>query len=281
MSSKNCIILQSCQSQQPVYTRSVNSEPIDEPFWTSLLDTVVKITDPANFPDIYYYVISVCISNNPSPDVGCLECFNNTEEFSGLALEYVEPTGLTECSTEEAFVLLNCKAGPNVFTQAMSPEAIVQSETTAWVTSSDLSLYVGSVVNIAEYPGNCYKVLGPYLAQTGCPCSYYTITDAFKDCECCLPPVPEVFVRTQQKPVKNFTRTTETACEIRTIEKFAVNYYNYFKQLKYGLQNCCGEHDLDKLWMEMQMVTYNRMQNGECTAPTEVIPVECPISPLA
>jgi hypothetical protein len=281
MSAKNCIILQSCKTNNYVFTRSVDSQPANEPFWTGLLNTVVQITDPANFPDIYYFVIEICSSNSVDPASECLACFNNTPYADGVALEYVIPTGLTECPNVDAYVLLNCKAGPNVFTLAMTPEEIAQSPETALVTSSDLSLYVGSVVNIEEYPGNCYQVLGPYGTQTGCPCPYYTITNAFKDCECCLPPVPEVFVRTTQKPFKNFTRITETECEIRTIEKFAVNYYNYFRQLKYGLQNCCGDHDLDKLWMDMQMVTFNRMQNGTCTVPTEEVVVSCPISPLA
>jgi len=280
MSAKNCIILQSCATGNLAYTRSVASEPLSEPFWTGLLNTVVQITDPANFPDIYYLVVEICPTNG-IPNTECLECFTSTPEASGLPLEYVTPTGLTECVTENAYVLLNCKAASNVFTQAMSPDQIVQSETTAWVTSSDLALYVGSVVNIAEYPDQCYQVLGPYTTQTGCPCNYYTVTNAFKDCECCLPPVPEVFVRTTQKPAKDFTRTVETECEIRTIEKFATNYYNYFKQLKYGLQNCCGDHDMDKLWMEMQMVKFNMMKNGTC-APvvTETAP-DCSISPLA
>jgi hypothetical protein len=281
MSAKNCVILESCSTSTPAYTRSVPSEPPTEPFWTGLIGTIVKITDPANFPEVYYRVLDVCFTNNPAPDVNCLACFNNTASAPGLALEYVEPTELTECPTEEAFVLLNCNASPSVFTQAMSPDEIIQSATTALVTSSDLTLYVGSVVNIEEYPGNCYQVLGPYTSQTGCPCSYYTVTNAFKDCECCLPPVPEVFVRTTQKPFKDFTRITETECELRTIEKFTVNYYNYFRQLKYGLQNCCGDHDMDKLWMEMQMVTYNRMKNGTCTPPADATEVDCPISPLA
>jgi photosystem II stability/assembly factor-like uncharacterized protein len=94
------------------------------------------------------------------------------------------------------------------------------------------------------------------------------VTGKFLDCSCCNGPAPEpepVFVRTTQKPVKDFTRITESECQVKTIEKFAVNYYNYFRELKYGFQNCCGDHDLDKLWMEMQMVTFSKMQNGTCT----------------
>lgn len=278
MFSEGCVTLQSCQTQEFKYIKTGFSNSIQDRFWANNVGAIVQITEPANFPDIFYTIVSHCVSSEILPDTDCAECFRVGVT---LNLAYVTLTEYDDCPTVTAYVLLNCKADPNVFTLAMTPEEIIQSPETALVTSSDLSLYVGSVVNIEEHPGNCYQVLGPYGAQTGCPCNYYTVTNAFKDCECCLPPVPEVFVRTTQKPFKNFTRITETECEIRTIEKFAVNYYNYFRQLKYGLQNCCGDHDLDKLWMDMQMVTFNRMQNGTCTTPTEEVVANCPISPLA
>jgi hypothetical protein len=287
MSNKNCVILQSCSNDEFAYTRSVSSEdPYTEPFWTALIGTVVQITDPANFPDIYYTVVSVCFNDDPDPVANCLECMSATiippgGSFFSLPLEYVVPTNSEDCPVVDAYVLLNCLANPSVFTDGGPLDELVQSSNTVLVTSSDLALYVGSVVNLEEYPGNCYQVLGPYTTDTGCPCDYYVVTNAFKDCECCLPPVPEVFVRTTPKPFKNFTRITETECEIRTIEKFTVNYYNYFRELKYGLQACCGDHDLDKLWMDMQMVIYNRLKNGTCEPPAEDVVEECPVSPLA
>ena len=274
MISYSCITLQSCQTQELVYVSTFTNSDVNL-FFIAELGNVVQITDPANFPDINYSVESICTSFESTPGSACETCFKNAVS---VGIEYLVATGLTECPSTTGYVLVNCNAG-NIVIEA--PADLVQSPSTVLVTSSDLALYVGSVVNIAEYPGNCYTVLGPYTEDTGCPCEYYTVTDAHKDCECCIPPVPEVFVRTTQKPVKDFTRTTETECEIRTIEKFAVNYYNYFRQLKYGLQDCCGHTDMDKLWMEMQMVIFNRMQNGTCAPPTEEIPVACPISPLA
>jgi hypothetical protein len=262
MSSKSCIILQSCKTNEYTFTRSVNSQDASEPFWTGLLNTVVQITEPANFPDMYYIVVEICYSNQ-APNSECLDCKNSTVEADGVPLEYVIPTGLTECPTGDAYVLVNCLANPSVFTQGMTPEEIVQSPTTALVTSSDLSFYVGSVVNIEEFPGNCYTVYGPYGTQTGCPCPYYTVTKTHPDCECCLVPEPKPWIRSIQEPVKDHTIVTVSDCDIQINKKFAENYYKLFKGLNYGIENCCNGIDYDTLWMQKEMSDYSMMKNPD------------------
>jgi len=286
MATKNCIILQSCSTQEFAYTRSTASEnTVTEPFWSALLGTVVQITDPANFPDIYYTVVDICFSTDVSPGVDCLECMSSTYTsgvYFSLPLEYVTPTDLEDCPVSNAFVLLNCSADPSVFNDELPLDEIVQSPDTVLITSSDLALYVGSVVNISEYPGNCYEVLGPYSGVGFCPCDYYTVTNAFKDCECCTPPPDDPtcceIPKSTQKPVKIFYRVTDTECEIRDITRFAENYYRLYTSLYHGIKNCCGDLDLDKIWLKHELSSYNKINpTGFCTPPVDIVcPEPCP-----
>ena len=287
MATKNCIILQSCSTQEFAYTRSVASQDVvTEPFWTGLLGTVVQITDPANFPDIYYTVVSICFTNDPDPTVNCIECNSVTETSPGvylsLPLEYVTPTDSEDCPVTDAFVLLNCSADPSVFNDELPLDEIVQSPETVLVTSSDLTLYVGSVVNVSEYPGNCYEVLGPYSGVGFCPCDYYTVTNAFKDCECCTPapddPTCCEIPKSIQKPVKVFYRVTETNCEIKDTIQFAQAYYRLYTGLHYGIKNCCDHLDLDKVWLRKKLSEYSKINpGGFCTPPEDIVcPEPCP-----
>lgn len=275
MSSFSCIKLVSCQTQASVFVSTFSNSELDT-LLQNQLGNVVVITDPANFPDIYYTVESWCSSFQSTPGSSCEECFANAVS---LDVTYVIGTNSPQCPDVLAFVLVNCKAGDITIGD---PADLIQSPETVLVTSSDLTLYVGSVVNLEEYPDNCYQVLGPFIENTGCPCEYYTVKDAHKDCECCLPPEPEVFTRTTQKPVKVYYHITDTECEIKINEKFANNYYKVFQGLKYGVANCCDNVDLDKLWIEKELSDYSRINPpGVCVIVTPTIVIEdCPITPV-
>ena len=278
MISFTCITFQSCNTSLPVSVFYASS-PITDGYFESEIGNVVQITEPANFPDIYYTVLSVCYSYQATPESSCEGCFNNGTAlgFSGDTFRtYVTSTESTTCPVNNAYVLVNCKAP---FIEINAPADLIQDPDTVLVTSSDLALYVGSVINISEYPNNCYTVFGPYTEDTGCPCGYYTVTNAYKDCECCLPDEPEVFVRTSQKPVKKYYHITDSECEIRTNTKFANNYYKLFNTIKNGMGNCCDGVDFDKLWIEKELSDYSRINPpGECTfvpVPEEI--AECPL----
>jgi len=275
MISYVCITLQNCQTDELVYVTTISNSDVSL-FFEAELGNVVQITDPTNFPDIYYFVEEMCSSFQSEPGSDCETCFRDAVS---VGIEYLYSTGLVSCPVNTAYVLVNCKAG-NIVIDA--PADLIQSASTALVTSSDLALYVGSVVNIAEYPNNCYTVFGPYTEDTGCPCDYYTVTDAHKDCECCLPEVPVVFVRTTQKPVKKFYHITDSECDIRVNTKFANNYYKLFNTIKNGMGNCCEGVDLDKLWIEKELSDYSLINPpGECvTPPAAVVVPDCPAATI-
>lgn len=266
MSNKNCVILQSCATEEYAYTRGITTDPDSEPFWSDLIGEVVQITSPANFPDTYYKVISICFNNQP-PGEGCVECLNQTTTSIGglvtpLEQEYVIPLGVTTCITNNAFVLVNCKANKSVvFPDNFAPADINQSPETALVTSTDLTFYVGSVVKLNDYPENCYTVYGPYTEDTGCPCAFYTVKDSFPDCECCIGPIPTPWVRSTQEPVKDHTLIQVSDCDIQTNKKFAENYYKLFKGLKYGIEDCCKGINYDKLWIQKELSDYAMLKD--------------------
>ncbi len=275
MNSFTCITLTSCQTDNSVYITTITGSDVDL-YFQDELDNVVQVTDPENFPDIYYTVDSLCASFQVIPGSACETCFLNAVNID---LNYVTSTGSDVCPINTAYVLVNCKAG-NIVIDA--PADLIQSASTALVTSSDLALYVGSVVNIAEYPNNCYTVFGPYTEDTGCPCNYYTVTDAYKDCECCLPAAPVVFTRTTQQPVKKFYHITDTECEIRVNTRFADNYYRLFQGLKYGLKNCCGDVNFDKLWITKELSDYSLINPPDACVPvvTTVVVDTCPTATI-
>ena len=275
MTSFSCITLQSCQTDNFVYITTGTNSALDL-YFQAELGNVVQVTEPENFPDIYYTVISICESADAVPDSPCKTCFENGIT---LDLEYVTSTESDVCPVLIAYVLLNCNEQNTVIGDL---DDLVQSPSTVLVTSSDLALYVGSVVNISEYPGNCYEVLGPYSGVGFCPCDYYTVTNAFKDCECCTPPPDDPtcceIPKSTQKPVKIFYRVTDTECEIKDITRFAENYYRLYTSLYHGIKNCCGDLDLDKIWLKHELSSYNKINpTGFCTPPVDIVcPEPCP-----
>jgi hypothetical protein len=130
----------------------------------------------------------------------------------------------------------------------------------------------------------CFSVLLSEGTPPETPVEIEVYSGPFENCECCLPqpaPIPEPFVRTTQKPVKQFYHITDSACEIRTNVKFASNYYKLFRTIKNGLENPCGPVDFDKLWIEKELSDYSRINPpGLCVpAPIPVEPEECPVAP--
>lgn len=264
-----CVTLISCRTGETVYyeTGSGNAET----FVNSItIGDVIEINYPSLFPDQYYKLTQFCNVFEPA----CSECSGSPNKIidDGTAVNYWYATQFgTDCPEVQvppslAYVLVNCLADI-VF---VDPKDIAQSPETALVTSTDLSLYVGMVVNIEGYPGNCYSVLGPYDARTGCPCDEVTITEGYADCQCCLPPPPPPtcceIPKYTQKPVKNYFRITDSDCEIKANTTFANNYYKLFTGIRYGIQNCCGDVDLDKIWMQKEMSDYEKIQFSGCTA---------------
>jgi hypothetical protein len=273
----NCLTLVSCRTSEVIHYETCNNAVASSFISTITIGDVIEINDSSLFPDQYYRLTNSCLTFDPS----CAQCTNDPDKIfdnDGLSIRYWYPTTFgANCPQVQvppslAYVLVNCLS--NVVVN--EPEDLEQSPDTALVTSTDLSLYVGMVVNIAEYPGNCYSVLGPYDQDTGCPCDEVTITEGYADCECCLPPPPPPacceIPKYTQKPVKNYFRITDSDCDIKANTNFANNYYKLFMGIRYGVQNCCGDADFEKIWMKKEMADYDKIIFSSCQA---ILPEYC------
>jgi len=294
MTTGTCVTLVGCTSGEIRHIPGGQEGSLTEGEWLSYVGEVVGINTlneysvtnngpTYTFNDQYYTVVAlyyVC----EEEETECIECqsnilaynrttipttFNNPNDF----INYVTPTGEEQCPATEAYVLQNC----GVTVTFDTPSEIDPSPTGALVTQTDLAFYVGSVIRIEEYPDYCYTVLGPYTQDTGCPCPEFTVISGYKDCECCLPDLPPKFVRTVPDPVKQFYYVPNTECDIRINKKFAENYYKMFRGIAYGMENCCHNIDYDKLWIEMQLNDFSKINDPSlCAAPAVVIPpAEC------
>jgi hypothetical protein len=270
-----CITLYNCETGETIHYETYNTGLAQSVIDSIGIGNVGEINDPANFPNTYYTIVSACDLFKPE----CAECVGDPDkifDISGASLEYWYPTDYgNDCPQDNptitAYVLVNC-ASDIEFT---NPEDIDQSPLTALVTSADLSLYLGMVVKLEQYPNYCYNVLGPYVEDTGCPCDEYTVIEGFSDCVCCnktLPPAPDPtcceIPKYTQKPVHKYYMVTEQDCDIKANTKFANNYYRYYTTLRYGIQNCCEGVDMDMLLIKKEMADYRKMQFGTCSGTT-------------
>lgn len=284
MNAGRCVTLRSCRKEDIVYYFTADVTNLDNIVNLVGIGNIVQINDPLHFPEQYYTIISSCQALDTDPI--CYECTsspNRINDDTGDLLDYWSATTFgSDCpNVNRAYVLLNCKSD---FTFSRVQD-IVQTPNTALVTSTDMTAYVGMVVNIIEYPDNCFEVLGPYDSNTGCPCDEFTIVNAYPDCECCFPPVEDQEVdccdipKYTQKPVKKFYHIVDSECEIRDNQKFGNSYYKLFNEVKNGIQNCCGNIDFDKLWIKKELSDYSRINpSDQCITivPPIVEPCEGP-----
>ena len=176
-------------------------------------------------------------------------------------------TSCTEC-IPVYYTLTNCET-----------EQVIYAEPTAELLAND-----GLVVNIEEETG-CWTV-ERFQEFTEEILVSVTITQGgYADCTCCLPtpaPEPTVFTRTTQQPVKKFYHITDTECEIRVNTRFADNYYRLFQGLKYGLKNCCGDVNFDKLWITKELSDYSLINPPDACIPvvTTVVVDTCPTATI-
>lgn len=262
----NCITLTSCKSGAVLHYYTCNTSAAGDFVTSAGVGNVIQITDPANFPDEYYTLTDYCTT------FSCLECTDDPDRINDVNGDFLQYWNTTTYGTvcpqtqrQPAFILVNCLANVTIG----RPRDIDQSPETALVTITDLSAYVGMVINIAEYPGNCYTVSGPYTQSTGCPCPQYTVTQGYADCACCLPPPPPVpcceAPKNIQNPVHKYYLITDSDCDIRANTAFGNNYYRMFTGVRYGIKNCCGDINFDKLWIQKELADYQKLVHGTCT----------------
>lgn len=281
MNAGNCVTLVACRTGEVVYYYTDAAGLVNNIVNLVGIGNIVEINDPLNFSEQYYTIINSCDIWTTTEICGeCVGSPDRIDDGAGTLLQFWSPTEFgSNCpDAEKAFVLVNCKSG-YTFTRVQD---IVQSPDTALVTSTDMTAYVGMVVNIIEYPDICFTVLGPYYTNTGCPCDLFTITTAYPDCECCYPAEPPQPIdccdipKYTQKPFKKFYHIADSDCEIRENQRFGNSYYKLFNQIKNGIQNCCDNIDFEKLWIKKELSDYSRINPpDQCIPITPEVIVPC------
>lgn len=285
MNASRCVTLLSCRAQEVSYYFTYNTTAVDDFVNTAGIGNVIQISDPLHFAEQYYTITNVCDAFSVTPE--CIECVNSSNRINDDPGDLVQFWATTQfgdvCpNLARAYVLVNCKATEFFTNPPAAPRDIIQSPDYALVTSSDMTAYVDMVVNIQEYPGVCFTVLGPFLQGTGCPCDEYTILTAYPDCECCYPPVNEDDItccdipQSKQKPFKKFYHIVDSDCEIKDNKTFANGYYKLFNQIKNGVQYCCTDINFDKLWIKKELSDYSRINpDNQCVVITPIVEVPC------
>jgi len=182
MNAGRCVTLVGCRTGEVAYYFSGVTGPIDAIVDLVGIGNIVEINDPLHFTEQYYTIISNCdIWSSAEPCRECAQSPNRVNDDTGELIQFwaATPFGSDCPDVDRAFVLVNCRSN-YTFNRVQD---IVQTPDTALVTSTDLTAYEGMVVNILEYPGVCFTVLGPYEADTGCPCDLFNqIKNGIQNC---------------------------------------------------------------------------------------------------
>ena len=132
------------------------------------------------------------------------------------------------------------------------------------IVKSDLHKYVGSVVKDVKTSTTtylstiCWTVSEP--SYCSCPTdsipTILTISAPYADCVCCLPQVPvplPAIPRVLPAPVKDYTRTDLTKCDIDANINFAQSYWNVTKKYRFGISTCEWNKDVTQLWVRKSL----------------------------
>ena len=141
-------------------------------------------------------------------------------------------------------------------------------------TEDDFSLYVGAVITLVEYSGECWTV-GTLELTDNLPIAA-TVLGVCQSCQDCVPVDPPKFVRTEPKPVMEYFQTTVSEQDIFDTVRFANNYYSLFLQLQHGITGPQDNIDLDKAYIKKQLIDLEASKVlSSCTITPDPDPVIC------
>jgi hypothetical protein len=177
-------------------------------------------------------------------------------------------SAFTDCASclPDCYLLTNCVAG---------------NPTATKITNTDLSAYVGQVIQIKDCVGQCWTV---EKADTCIGSIPVVLTAAFKTCIDCNPPLvcppPELLHQRKIKPGYNTPGcsseyTDEVNCE------FSEQIFNLVKSRRYGITTCCSDN-LEKYIIKKELLDLDAIydKNLCVTCPPITCCTPCPTPPL-
>lgn len=213
-----------------------------------------------------YVQPSMVVTIEEYPDLCWQVGINSDPEYTPETITVVESYETCDTCLTKYFVLTNCN----------DEEDIIYAE-----YSDDLNANNGLVIRIGNAEAfNCYEVLLVQEYYTGPPLVPVNIYQGgFEDCECCIPPLPvepPKYVQYKPNPHKEFYYITSSKCDIKTMQRFSDGYYRMYLGLAYGIKNCCGNVDYDKLWIKYNLSEYASIYDETaCVAPVLQEEPEC------
>jgi len=252
-----CVTLTSCTTGSSVLFNIGLANSATYDFWTTNVGNLVTGTD-LSYPGTWLVDGICCTPENPGDDI-CLDpaaCILNANPVDKFGTVSVLGEGPCE---PPIYTLRDCTNPLNTIS-----------------TITDLSVYIGMVINIQEEAG-CWQVEDSGLTGSG---DTVTLTQSFTDCECCLPTPAPVCCKnpnTIPKADRIFYQIAEGQCDIQANIKFANAYYQLYKKLKHGMGNCCDNLDLDKVWLKKELSDMAMITNQSlCTITPAPEPIICP-----
>lgn len=184
----------------------------------------------------------------------------------------VTPVIITSAYSDCASCLPNCYLLINCVSGDPTPTKI---------TNTDLSAYVGQVIQIKDCVGQCWTV---QKADTCVGAEPIVVTGSFKTCVDCNPPLvcppPELLHQRKVKPGYNTPNcspeyTDEVNCN------FAEQIWNLVKSRRYGINTCCSD-DLQKYIIKKELLDLDAIydKNLCITCPPITCCTPCPVPPL-
>lgn len=206
----------------------------------------------------------------------------------GTAATYKADNATTSITTTQSFAYVPYNIGTSVWTLLKTDIYALYDCTEEadpiYSNSPELNAVVGKVIKI-EGSTACWEVFliqydDETLVDVVIATNNYDIPQIFKDCECCLPPVPPEpvkYTRVIPKPDKKFYQITQSQCDITANIRFADAYYRLFKNLRYGINSQCDTVSLEKTWIKKQLSDLAVINDPTaCVITTPVVPVICP-----
>jgi hypothetical protein len=136
------------------------------------------------------------------------------------------------------------------------------------ITYSDLSAYLGEVVNLLNCDG-CFTVTSTRNATAA---TIVNVTNSFATCKLCtpVPPTPDPIVHEKRKVKPGYSTPS---CDIEKYEKITCKssevYYKQVMRLRYGISNCCPE-DEEKWLVKKELIDLDALRDPDyiCTPVT-------------
>ena len=157
------------------------------------------------------------------------------------------------CTNLQCYTLTPC-AGQSV----TNPITVKSGLINLFAVIGKIVKNVTTVSHPSMDPTICWTVTvaGPCACPVSSVDTILTVSAPYANCACCmpviptpLPPIPRVY----PDPVRNFTKTELTDCDIQANIQFGQSYWDLTKKYRYGITTCQWNKNMLQLWVRKEL----------------------------